>query len=354
MNPEIEHAAAEWIARRYAGFSPAEHTAFERWLAADPRNAATFAELDATWRALDRVRGSAPAGRPDPEALRPDGGPVGWRRFAPGLAAAAAAVLLVAGAWSLGRPKLAQQAWRSPSLETPFAETVTTAVGAMQKLTLPDGSVVRLNTDSRVEVDFVPEARWVRLVRGEAHFTVAKNPLRPFLVEAGGVALRAVGTAFNVRIQPEAVEVLVTEGKVRVIAAAPAGDAVAPPAVAASRPEIPLLTAGERVVIPAAAVPGDGRGAVPVAKMAPADVERALAWQERRLEFVAAPLAEIVAEFNRYNRFQLSVVDPALAARRFGGSFRADEPETFVRLLESRFGLRAVRQGGVTVLHAGN
>jgi transmembrane sensor len=80
---------------------------------------------------------------------------------------------------------------------------------------------------------------------------------------------------------------------------------------------------------------------------------RGLAWQERRLEFVAAPLAEVVAEFNRYNRMQLIVEGAGLAAERFGGSFRADQPDTLVRLLETRFGLRAERRGNETILRAG-
>jgi len=88
-------------------------------------------------------------------------------------------------------------------------------------------------------------------------------------------------------------------------------------------------------------------------RVAAPDLARVLAWQERRLEFVAAPLAEIVAELNRYNRTQLVVADAALAAQRFGGSFRADQPETLVRLLETRFGLRAERRGDETILRAG-
>jgi transmembrane sensor len=78
-----------------------------------------------------------------------------------------------------------------------------------------------------------------------------------------------------------------------------------------------------------------------------------LAWQDRRLEFGAVPLSEIIAEFNRYNRVQLAVEDPALAVERFGGSFRVDQPDAFVRLLENRFGVCAQRSVAQIVLSRG-
>jgi transmembrane sensor len=341
MRPEIEQVAADWLARRAAGLSGPEEAAFRRWLAADAQHAAVYRELEATWRLLDGVRETVPPdARPDPDALalrRRRG--VFW--LAPLLAAAAAVALAYIGWWRPAQP---------PDLH--HAEEVVTAVGSIQKLTLPDGSVVRLNTDSRVHVAYAAGERRVRLIRGEAHFTVAKDPDRPFFVEAGGVAVRAVGTAFNVRLQRDAIEVLVTEGQVRV------DDTVRGETMLARREpkSAPLLVAGERALIPAATiratVPATASVRVPAVAVSADEIERTLAWRERRLEFVAVPLAEIVTEFNRYNRSRLAVDDPVLAARRFGGSFRADEPETFVRLLETRFGIRTERRGDATVLRA--
>ncbi len=269
MNPEIEQAAADWIARRYAGFSPADSAEFERWLAADPRHAAVFGEMDAAWRALDRVRESAAStAGPDPDALAPRSPRHAVRRFAPLLAAAAVAIVAYAG-WRWSAPETEGSGWRTVRQMEPFAETVTTAVGMVQKLTLPDGSVLRLNTDSLVEIAYSAVERRVRLVRGEAHFTVAKNPMRPFFVEVKGVAVRAVGTAFNVRLHAEAVEVLVTEGKVRVVDVAGEASLIAPRTIAPSVPEGPLLAAGERAVISLGPVPGEKFRPVPVALVLP-------------------------------------------------------------------------------------
>jgi transmembrane sensor len=178
---------------------------------------------------------------------------------------------------------------------------------------------------------------------------VAKNSAWPFYVEAGGIAVRAVGTAFNVRLRTAGVEVLVTEGKVRV------GDPVraaspAKPEFPDAAPDLPLLNAGERMLIPVAGSPAEPVTPVAPVVMPAAEIARTLAWQDQRIEVVAVPLAELVAEFNRYNGQELVVEDAALAARRFGGSFRVDAPETFARLLETRFGLRVERRGEVIVI----
>ncbi len=347
----LEHEAAEWIARRYEGLSPVRQAEFERWLHADPRHAAALRELDEVWQQLDRVRLPArvAAGAADPDALalrRPF-----LRRFVPLLAAAAALAVAWLG-WNQAGSK--SSGGGIAAATTPaYADAIATDVGHLRKVDLPDGSVVRVNADSRIEVAYTAVERRVRLVRGEAHFTVTKNPPRPFVVDAAGVAVRAVGTAFNVRLRPEAIEVLVTEGRVRVADAARDESLVAPRAATGADREPPVVQAGERVVIAAAPVPAAPRAPVAVAPVEAPEMERLLAWRDRRIEVVAAPLGEIVAEFNRYNRGKLVVAEPELAARRFGGSFRADEPETFVRLLETRFGLRAERQDAVTVLQAG-
>lgn len=334
-----DRIAADWLARHHAGLTAEEETEFQDWLGADVRHARAYRELEATWRLLDGVRANAPEGGPaDPDALAPRRRK--WRAvwLAPLLAAAAAIAIAYVGWW---RPM--------PSAHH-FVAGVTTPVGGAERLALPDGSVVHVNTDSRLEVRYAPTERRVWLVRGEAHFAVAKDPARPFFVEAGRVAVRAVGTAFNVRIERESIEVLVTEGRVRIAEGARGGSAPAP----RGDTDTPLVHAGERAVIPvepsAALLAGNPPVAVPVRPVSSEELERAMAWRDRRLEFSAAPLAEIVAEFNRYNRLQLRIDDPALAARRFGGSFRADDPGDFIRILQARFGVRVESRGGATVL----
>ncbi len=337
----IEAAAAAWLSLRDRGMTAAETAEFMRWLQQDPLHATVFNELDRVWKDFDRL-GAAPAAA-GPDAAAPDAdllAPRVRRRHhrtlawtALGAVAAAAAVLLLTF---------------SPSLPRPPRHTAETAVGAFQKLDLPDGSVALLNTDSAIATTFTATERRVQIVRGEVFFTVTKDPARPFIVTAGPVAVRAVGTAFNVRQRAAAVEVLVTEGRVRVDDSR-AGHSLLPAAAAPSAGP-PLLVAGERAVVPLAPA---GSAPATVEPVAAAAAQRALAWQERRLEFDAVPLAEVVREFNRYNRQQLVIADPALAAKHFSGTFRADGYESLVRLLETDFGVSANRGSNEIVLRRG-
>lgn len=342
-SPEvIEAAAAAWLSLRDRGMSPTETAEFVRWLQQDPQHAATFAELDAVWKDFDRL-GTVPSPTttvPDADLLAPRIRPRRHRTLAwtaAALGAAAAIVLLL----------LTVSHFRSPR------HTAETAVGAFQKLDLPDGSIAQLNTDSAIDTAFTATERRVRIVRGEVFFQVTKDSARPFIVTSGSVAVRAVGTAFNVRQRADAVEVLVTEGRVRVDDAH-AGHSLlpAPVSTASSSTEPPLLLAGERATVRLSA-PATSAPAATVEQIAEPAAHRALAWQERRLEFDAVPLAEVVHEFNRYNRQQLVIADSTLAAKRFSGNFRADSYESLVRLLETDFAVTALRTDREIVLRSG-
>ena len=331
----IETAAAAWLSLRDRGMSVAETTEFVRWLQQDPQHAAVFAELDAVWKDFDRLSTvPAPAAvtaSPDADMLAPRVRLRHRRTFLWSALGAAAGLVLAF--------------FLFPDSRAP-RHTAETAVGAFQQLDLPDGSVAQLNTNSALDVAFTASERRVTIARGEVFFTVTKDPARPFIVTSGLVAIRAVGTAFNVRRHDGAVEVLVTEGRVR-IDDARLGSSLLPAAAAISDPRSPSpdrapgeLAAGERAFIPATAT------TVAIATVedvsAPA-AQRTLAWQERRLEFDSASLAEVVREFNRYNRRQLVIAAPDLAAKRFSGTFRADGYESLVSLLENEYAVIATR-----------
>ena len=347
----LEQAALAWVVRCDRGLDGEQQRQLATWLEADPRHGELFAEFGGTWTLMGQADSVQAASAAPGEILRfeesaADRAQTANRRRASRwlpLAAAAAIAVAAIGAWRL----------------TGRDTAVATAVGATRELTLSDGSVVELNTDSAVTPVFTAAERRVRLTRGEAYFRVAKNPARPFVVEAAGVGVRALGTAFNVRMRAEGIEVLVTEGRVQV-----APESVAPPAAttaphASVEPAAPRasaeLGAGERVLVPAkspAATATAPAAVLGVAKVPADEMQRRLAWQERRLDFSDTPLGEMVAEFNRYNRHQLAVPDPALAALRFGGSFRPDDRVGFVRMLRENFRIHADQHGDATVLRA--
>lgn len=316
--------AALWVLRHDRGLTAAEQDEFSQWLAADPRHGAVWAEHRWGWDELHRLAGLQTSihAVPDPDLLAPRGRRV--LRFVVPVMAAAAALILGLFVWNT-RPTT------TALLETP---TVARSLALIEQRALSDGSTIELNRGAVVTEHFSAGERRVQLVRGEAHFTVAKDAARPFFVEAGSVTVRAVGTAFNVRLDPASVEVLVTEGQVGVQRVDPD---------AHQRPEVkPLhLSANERTVVslaPSAPAPQ-------VAIVPPAEIEARLAWQPRLLDFTDAPLAEIVVEFNRRNPVRLVLASAALGRLRLSATFRSDNVEGFVRLMESDFEMRADWRG---------
>jgi transmembrane sensor len=304
---DIEHDASRWLAARDAGAtSPAQTAEFNRWLAADIRHRVAYLRLEANWHRIARLKELRPLDRDvDPDLLKERRPRAHWRF------AAAAALLLAVGAGALW---LQKSGW----------QTYETRVGVFSRIVLEDGSVIDLNTNSEVHVRLGDERREVRLTRGEGRFQVAHDTSRPFVVAANQAAVRAVGTAFTVRLRDASqVEVVVAEGKV----------AIAAPHVADSPP----LAAGEAAVVQP--------GHVSVTQVSPQALEQRLAWTGGRLEFRGEPLAQAVAEFNRYNVRQIRLANPSLGALRVGGNFKATDPESFAAALASTFKLHVDSAG---------
>ena len=205
---------------------------------------------------------------------------------------------------------------------------------------LPDGSTVELKSGAQLEVAFTSAARRVVLRSGEAHFSVRKDSSRPFVVAAGAVEVRAVGTAFSVDLANHSVAVLVTQGRVAV--ATPASEDPA----GIARDRTGFLDAGQRTVV---ALDRD-TAAVPlrIATVTPTETADRLAWRVRRLEFSGTPLAEVISMFNQQagTRFAL---DPALGGLRLSGALRADDREALELLLRGEFGIAAEPQPDGTI-----
>ena len=329
--------AAQWTIRRDRGLSATESIDYELWLAADPRHAAAMQRSAAAWSRLDRIPESAAA----PVLAAATRRHSFWRRslvFAP-LATAAAAVALVA--LHLTRPSATTpSASAALAPASASASAATSPYSAPRQLTLSDGTVVQLNTGGEVIEQFTPAERRVLLSHGEAHFAVTKNPARPFVVQAGNVDVRAVGTSFNVHLKAVTVDVLVTEGVVqlnRPSAQVPVVTIAAPP------DNLPRLTANERAVVSLAPTsptsPTSLAPAIVVTTATPDDIALTLAWQAPLLRLGGSTLAELVLEFQRRSGQRVILADPALASLRVGGRFRADDLAGFTHLLATTLDL---------------
>lgn len=325
---EIEAVAADWVLRTDAGLDDSVLRERARWLSADPAHAAAFSRLSGTWDVFARAESRGVTSlvltrlesRQRQQRLR--------RKSA--LAGVVACLVVVA---FLLLP-------RETSKESTVALATNAAEASTQ--TLPDGSVIELHPGAQVEIRYEVATRRVRLVRGEALFRVQKDPRRPFLVEAGHVEVGAVGTAFHVRLDPDAVEVLVTEGRVRIVDPV-RGASLLPDTARASATESKdhdLLLAGERATVDFTQQP---LAASRLSSLAPAEIETKLAWRTSRLDFEGMPLREAIQLFNRHNLVQIVLSDPKSGGQRISGTFRSDNPEGFVHLIEATFGLRASR-----------
>ncbi len=318
----LRATAARWAVRRDRGLSAAESIDYELWLAADPRHAAAMQRTSAAWSLLDRIPESAAA----PILAAATRRRSFWRRTVTfGSLAAAAALAVGLFVWSRPLPA-------DPTLSAPALSATTTP----RLVTLSDGTVVQLNTGGAVVEEFTADTRHVTLTRGEAHFAVAKNPARPFIVQAGALQVRAVGTAFNIHLQSAAVDVIVTEGRVQ---------------LTTGTPDAPALNAGERATLRRAAA---GPTLV-VARIDAAAITQTLAWREPLMRLGGATLAELAAEFERATGRRLVLADPALADLRFGGRFRADDIDGFTHLLATTLDLDVERAAdGAIVLRKKN
>lgn len=315
--------AERWVVRRDRGLSATEAVEFELWLAADERHAVLLRESMQTWSRLDGLPEHL-AQRSLRQATRRRSF---WRRTIVAVSAAAAALAIGVMAWKIQhRPPVG-----SPSIVSTLEPRL---------LALSDGTVVHLNIDSEIVEEYSRAERRVRLTRGEAHFSVVSNPARPFIVQAGALAVRAVGTAFNVNWRSSGIDVLVTEGQVTLAASSPAPgtthDAV-PPTISSPRP---LLHAGQRAVLPHAAVPAsDPAHAVIISDVDPAEVARVLAWQNPLLRLGGATLAQVIREFERQTGRRVILADPELGSLRLGGRIRVDDADAFTELLASALSL---------------
>jgi transmembrane sensor len=325
------NVAASWVMRQDRGLSPAEQDEFLQWLGADPSHGEAMARHRRAWENFDRLAGlhaSVPA-VPDPDLLAPRARARPqrtWRRLAwlaVPLGAAAAILLVVANRAG------------PVAITSAGASLAAAQLTPIEERTLEDGSTIRLNRGATVQVAFTPDERRVHLERGEADFAVAKDSARAFVVESGGVTIRAVGTAFNVRLTEHAIEVIVTEGIVAVARSDASGAGI-----------LSALSAGERAFVPRAA-----SAAPAVGQLSQEELNRRLAWQPRLLGFADESLTTIVNEFNRHNPVVLHVADPALRELRLTVRFRSDNVSGFLRLLAADFGVRSEPdEGGEIVL----
>jgi transmembrane sensor len=311
--------ASVWIVRLHGAHrTPELEAGFRRWLQAHPDNAAEFERVTAVWESAPHasIAGLPRVVHREPASPSP-------RRWA-----IAATLLLVAATGAF----LAYRLEQDPEYAT--------AIGEQRTVPLEDGSRIALNSNSKVKIEFTAQRRTVRLLRGEAFFEVAHNRERPFVVIAGDNQVTAVGTAFEVRYEPDHIDVILVEGKVNVTST---GEPLEPPdSVSSSKTGWGKLsssgyamTAGERVRF--------AKGA-PAITDAPR-VDAVTAWRRGEVMLDDTPLTDAVAEMNRYSKSALVIDESSIATLRVSGIYHTGDSEGFAQTVAQLYGLEVSQEG---------
>jgi transmembrane sensor len=315
----IDEAAAAWDARlRCAQMTERDHRAFQAWLLEDPEHQLAYDRLQAALRQL-----RAHADLPELSALRDEArnsvGASKRRRLVSMLAISAAVVIV---SLFVAMP----QSGRGPGLlaELQGEQIYATNLHERTRVTLADGSLVTLDSGTRMAVQLSADRRDVTLISGRALFKVAKDHDRPFTVKAGNRTITALGTVFDVRLSPRELRVTLAEGLV----------AVRP--VAAGR------KAAQQILQPRQQLVAMAGASVPMLRTV--DIQNALAWADRQFFFEDEPLASAAEEINRSGDLTI-VVDPSVASLRINGMFRVSDEAAFARALKMALPVDVRRDG---------
>jgi transmembrane sensor len=399
-NLRMAEAAADWLMRLESEGCQC-HAGFSEWLMESPQHVREFLAVTSLSRRLGEVD---PLRTMDVEALIAKCS-ANVTRVAPRIEALRDdCVMPAAGEQSpASGQRRAQRKWRVAGSAAAVAllalammlpgrsgtKVYATAMGEQRTFKLPDGSLIYLNTLSRAEVRFSAGTRNVRLLKGEALFVVEQDATRPFRVLTDDAIVQAVGTQFNVRRLENGIVVSVVEGRVRLTTASaePEGSARSPAAAGLERSS--HLSATERPADAASSAATRGTtdaawpsmrsassaepmretvGGMPLlldagqeartrhdgqfVRSAMADIGASIAWRQRRLSFREDTLADVAAEFNRYNVLQIRVVGNDLMRRQLTGSFNADNPQNLIRFLEKDESLQIEQSNEVVVIRA--
>lgn len=300
---EIDRIAANWAARRYNGLSADDSAALDAWLVSDPRHLGAYMKAEAVLARLEQ------AGAGGAHGLRQEmpAQPVARRRAV--LTGAIAAGLAVAASGAIALHDMLEE------------EVYSTNLGETREIVLADGSVVTLNTNTRISVHYTKALRRITLAQGEALFDVAKNKQRPFIVLAQDTQVRAVGTSFTVKlVTPQAVQVMVREGVIEI-----------------QRPDVPEAAPVRLVANNLALAPA--KAPISMAAVPSAQVGRSLAWRQGRIAFDNETLGDAAQEFGRYSDVAIHI-EPGLENQTVTGLFVSNDPVGFAHAAALSLNLR--------------
>lgn len=317
--PAQEQAALDWLSLLHDQPSSGDQATFSRWLRADPAHAEAYAQAQVLWELSEEP--ARKLADEDALALQAYLNKMNSSRRSRALrwsgALAMAACLLVMVSMGAG--------WQPSRWVDELGADYVTASGEVKTFTLTDQSVVTLDADSAIAVDFSHGQRHIQLRRGAGFFSVAHTG-QSFVVEAGGGQAQVLGTQFEVRLQPAGAEVTVLSGRVGV--------------TPSEQGQQQVLTAGQQVAY------ADGVADA----MHAVDSESRLAWRDGWLNYYQAPLADVVQDLSRYYPGRLLLLNEEMGAKRVSGSFPSKDPLAVLNALQAVLGFEQHRLLGRVIV----
>ncbi|AWB65844.1 hypothetical protein C2869_05040 [Saccharobesus litoralis] len=340
---QVMSQACDWISKLDRGLTEIEEQALKNWLAEQPQHLPCLLNVAEMWDKMDdlqRLSDLFPQVNLHAETqveqtsqtTRSKATPSSWA-----VAASICFMLVLAGINLMGQAG----PWSEQIVST--QTNYQTQVGQSNKVQLADGSQLTLNTNTFVQVRFSQNARIIELQRGEIHIDVAHDKTRPLSVLAAGKIIQAVGTAFSVQMQKNAIELIVTEGEVLVDkqeGEVDKGDRLAKSALA--------VTKGQKVDI--------NRQQIEVKKnhvvdIAPAEIAVDLSWRSGNLVFRGESLEDAVAEISRYTKIKIELTaDTNLRNTKVAGVFKTGDVEGLLNALQHNFAIQGKKQADGTIV----
>lgn len=336
----VEAEAAAWIARLdRGGLSDEECAAVREWISRSPEHYASISRLADIWSDLDGLAEILDEAKPSVsvQEVRRGSHLTAWLTPARAALFAAIATAVVIGVFFSNTNNYRTVATHGSSWQASYL----TAIGEQQTVTLRDGSLVQLNTDTIIDVDFDERWRKVRLVKGEALFEIVHDQSQPFQVYAGTNVIRAVGTAFVVKLTENEIEVTIKEGRVEL-------KSLKDETQGRSNKELTitsaLIDAGQTVRLT--------KEIQTLQEIVAEEIDRKLAWTEGLIIFSGEPLNDVVEEISRYTPIRFVITDPEIGRLRIGGRFKIGEMDAMLEVLETAFGV-GIEQVGSDLVHLG-
>ena len=317
-NSQIKEEAVNWIAKLDSGeLSSTQLSELKEWTSKSPEHKRVLEQMAEHWDALDILETYQNIlYKPQPHSPSPQ-----YSDWLPATLAACLAIFAIAVWFVVLNPLIPQGL---------AADTHYTYIGEQKNVQLFDGSSIKLNTNSQLKVSYTATTRHIHLSQGEAFFEVAPMPDRPFLVETEHGIVKAVGTAFSVRVRDKVSEVTVQEGAVAV--SGNSKETLSPKEATDPIQPLTTLAAGQSAIFDSQIKS--------VETLKPKKIVSRLAWRDGMLIFDGDNLADVVTEITRYIDVEVVISDPILREQRIGGYFRTGEIKTLLSTLESNFNVR--------------